>query len=408
MGSSHDPFGTPKIGSIGSSNNPKAQATRQADKLEKYDLAQKTAEDEDFQQWSELSTWNPLALARNFQQIEKRAREKVRTEDTQKSEFDEGDEETLIQKLREVSENYQRKNPEMQPRSLLLLRAHIKKGDSSEEILRKVREAYPDLSLADEALDFLIETSDTSVRAKAQEAKAQLNRIFEREIKAGRNMGAQAREFSAQGLGSPTALRDLYRDITRNPREANTLFQELSSNYSYEKMKSVIDFLLHSLGADMKSKGHSISRAELSRLFTETRNMQAILGIYRFFKSRMRLIVSSFDRQNLTLPSRINFELLAKIFMKFLQERYPSVEKAFLLAQQLGIGEELLAQIIIYLQFRDALRQVSPKLFKDERHRQDLLSCFMDTLEELDEKLEEDEEKEEKEKKKKKKDKDKK
>lgn len=390
-----DRFTTSRVQAI-HSDTVRAQQSQQAQKLAQYAIAQESASEE-LQEWGDLNAWNPLALAKNFQQLERRARERGRPEDAQKSEREEEDQEiTVVQRLREISEDYQRKNPEMQSRSLLLLRARITRDDSPEDILRKVREAYPDLSLADEALDFLIETSEPAIRSNVEQAKAELNRVFEREIRAGRNMGAQAREFSAQGLGSPTALRDLYRDITRNPREANTLFQELSTNYSYDKMKSVIDFLLHSLGSDMKSKGPSISRAELTRLFTETRNMQAILGIYRFFKSRMPLVSSSFDRQGLVLPGRINFEILAKTFMRFIQERYPSVEKALLLSQQLGIAGEALAQIIIYVQFRDALRQVAPKLFKDDRHRQDLLNCFMETLEELDEELEEDEEKEEK------------
>lgn len=390
-----DQFATPRIQGV-HADSVKSQQSQQAQKLAQYAIAQESATEE-FQEWSQLDAWNPLALARNFQQLEKRVRERGRPEDAHKAEQPEEEGELkIVERLKEVSEDYQRKNPELQSRSLLLLRTRITRSDTPEDILRKVREAYPDISLADEALDFLIETSEPTIRANVEQAKSELNRIYEREIKAGRNMGAQAREFSSQGLGSPTALRDLYRDITRNPRDANALFQELSTNYSYDKMKSVIDFILHSLGSDMKSRGPSISRAELTRYFTEARNMQAILGVYRFFKSRMRLISSSFDRQGLVLPSRINFELLAKTFMKFIQERYPSVEKALLLSQQLGIAGETLAQMIIYLQFRDALRQVAPKLFKEERHRQDLLSCFMDTLEELDEELEEDEEKEEK------------
>lgn len=390
-----DHFTTPRIQGT-HADSSKAQQAQQAQKLAQYAIAQESVVEE-FQEWSELDAWNPLALARNFQQLDKRVRERGKPEDAHKAEkSEEEDEINVVERLKQVSDNYQRKNPEMQSRSLLLLRSRITKNDTPEDILRKVRESYPDISLADEALDFLLETTEPAIRSNVEQAKAELNRIFDREIKAGRNIGAQAREFSAQGLGSPTALRDLYRDVTQNPREANTLFQELSTNYSYEKMKSVIDFILHSLGSDMKSKGPSISRAELSRYFTEARNMQAILGIYRFFNSRMPLISSSFDRQGLLLPSRINFELLAKTFMKFIQERYPSVEKALMLSQQLGIAGETLAQMIIYLQFRDALRQVAPKLFKEDRHRQDLLNCFMDTLEELDEKIEDEEEKEKK------------
>lgn len=371
------------------------QATAQ--KLLQYSLVQESAHEE-FQEWGDLNAWNPMALSRNFQALEKRAREKTKPEGTAKPEQEEEEEEVqAVEKLREVAEEYQRKNPEMQARTLLSIQARISKGDSPDEILRKLKQVYIDVALVDEAIDFLMETADADMQLTLGLAKNELYRVYEREVKAGRNIGIQAREFSQQGLGSATALRDLYRNITGNPRDAITLFQELTSNYPLDKMKVIIDFMLHSLGADVKAKGPSISREDLHRMMSETRNMQAILGLYRYFLSRMNLISSSFDRQGLVLPPRITFDLLARLFVKFLMERYPSTNKALLIADQLGLSNEIAAQMIIYLQYRDAMRQVAPRLFRDERHRQDLLVCFMDTLEELEEK----QEKEEQEKKKK-------
>ncbi len=371
-----------------------------AARMSQYAIAQEAAR-EGFEEWGDLNAWNPLALARNFQNLEKRAREKTRSDDTKQEQVDEEQEVNAVEQLQSVSESYQRRNPELQARTLLALRVRITAKDSVEDIIRKLREAYTDLALVDEALDFLLETSDPGMKNTLQQAKAELNRLYEREIKSGRNIGVQARNFSTQGLGSPTALRDLYRNITGTQRDANTLYQELSSKYPFEKMKVAIDFVLHSIGADIKAKGPSIPRAELQQYLAETRNMQAILGVYKYFFSRMRLVASSFDRQGLMLPPRINFEMLARIFMRFIQERYPSVDKALLLSQQMGIADEELAQLIIYLQFRDAMRQVAPRLFRDERHRQEMLMCFIETLEELEEELEEEEEKDKKKKKKK-------
>lgn len=364
-----------------------------------YSLVQESARDE-LQDWGELNAWNPMAMARNFQTLERRVREKIRPEETSKTEKDEEDEEVkAVEKLQEIAENYEQKNPEMQARTLLSIQARISRYDSPDDILRKLKQVYLDVALVDEAIDFLMETADADMRLTLEKAKGELYRTSEREVRAGRNIAIQAREFSSQGLGSATALRDLYRNLTANPRDAPTLFQELTSNYSLEKMRVVIDFMLHSLGADVKAKGPSISREELQRMMSETRNMQAILGIYRFFLSRMNLITSSFDRQGMVLPPRVSFDMLAKLFVKFIMERYPSTDKALMLSQQLGISEEAEAQIIVYLQFRDAMRQVAPRLFRDERHRQDLLVCFMDTLEELEEKLEEKEQKKKKKKK---------
>ncbi len=344
----------------------------------------------------EEATFNPFAMARKFETLESKSRKKAGEEGSEKTQKEEKKHKQAIQKVNEIADQYSKKsNQELQSKTLLFVRERILKGDDANEILRKVLETYPDYSLADEVLDFLLDTSEPDIASTVRQAKEQLNRDYSREIRAGRNINVRAREFAEQGLGSPTALREIYRDITGNPREPNTLFEQLSNNFSFEKMKTVIDFMLHALGADLKSKGPSIARGELHRLMTETRILQAILGVYRFFKSRMRLVNGAFTRRGLVLPSRITFEILAKIYMKFLQERYPTPDKVLQLAIQLGVGEEMAAQVIIFLQFRDASRQIAPRLFRNDQHRLDTLRAFMETLKSLDEDIEEEEQQEE-------------
>ena len=385
-----EPFSPSRIDAI-QSDSVRSKAS---EGINKYSIMQESTEDQ-FTEWTELSAFNPLAMARRFETLEIKTKKKGKEEESEKTEKE--DKKILeVKRVEEVSEQYQRKNPlEIQARSLVLLRSRISAKDSKEQILKKVLELYPDYSLADEALDFLLETSDAELAQLVTQAKEDLNRLYGREVRAGKNIKETAQEFSKQGLGSPTALRDLYREITGNPRDAGTLFSELTSNFDFEKMKTVIDFILHSLGSDLKAKGPSISRAELHRLMTEGRSMQAILGVYRFFKSRMQLIQSAFEREGLTLSGRINFELLAKTFMKFLQERYPTADKVIQLGYQLGLSEEEIAEIIIFTQMRDAIRQVAPKLFRSEQHRQDVFLSFIEAIEELDEELEKESEEEE-------------
>ena len=349
---------------------------------------------EGFQSWIDEGAFNPLIMARRFEALENKRKRTAKEEETEKTERKEK-EIIEVQRLEEVSDQFSRKNPELQTRSLLLLRSRITQRDNKDEILRKVLEMYPDYSLADEALDFLLQTTEGSLAKEVHLAKEELNAKYGREVKAGKNIAEQAREFSKQGLGTPTGLRSLYREVTGNPRDSNTLFNELTSKFNYDKMKTVIDFLLHSMGSDLKSRGSSIDRGELYRLLSETRKLQGILGIFRFFKSRMNLIMSAFERQGLQLPMRLTFEMIAKQFMKTIQERYPSADKILQLGIQLGLSEELLAQIIIYTQMRDGIRQIAPKLFRSEQHRQDMLNAFIDAIEDLDEQLEEEEEKDE-------------
>lgn len=368
-----------------------AHAQRLAEqKIGNSKIIAQIASSQSLQAFADEGAFGPT-LMRKFQPLETKRKRTDKEEEAKKK-----DKALLeVARIEKISNEFNKKNPELLKRSLSLLLSRISPNDTKEEILQKVLEMYPDHSLADDALDFLLETAKGKHKEEIRKAKEDLNFKYGREVKAGKNIAEQAREFSKQGLGSPTGLRSLYREVTGNPRDANTLFNELTSKFTYDKMKTAIDFLLHSLGGDLKSKGPSISRGELHQLLSEARKLQGILGIFRFFKSRMNLISGAFERQGLTLPMLITFEMLARQFMKAIQERYPSADKLLKMALQLGLSEEMLAQVIILTQMRDGIRQVAPKLFKNDQHRQDLLNAFMDAIEELDERLEEEEEDEE-------------
>jgi type III secretion protein W len=371
---------------------------RQAQALQQSNIQAEIIQDEgctEFKESIEVA-FNPIAMRNRFERLETRVRKPGKEEESGKADKAES-KELEIAAIEEVSQDFQEKNPELLARALVSLRSRLSKNQTTDQLLQTILESYPDYSLADEALDFLIQTSDSDLADKLRQVKQELNQTHEREIKAGKNIMKEAQEYAQKNLDTPTNLRDLYRDITSNPRDPSTLFAELANTYSYEKMKTVIAFVLHALGQDFKSKGPSIEKAELARLLTEARSLQAILGVYKFFQNRMRLIYSSFDSHGLSFSSRITFENLAKAFMKLILEKYPSADKILQVGAQLGLKDELIAEIIIFSQMRDAIRQVATRLYRSQQHRQDLLATFLDTLEELEEKLEEEEEEKEEE-----------
>ncbi|NGX46257.1 MAG: hypothetical protein K940chlam2_01445 [Chlamydiae bacterium] len=338
-------------------------------------------------QFGDEAAFNPIMMSRRFQTLEQKRKE-IRKEEAQEAEKTT----PSVDKVEEVAEAFHKRNSEFDKRSLLMLRSRVSENDSAEELLHKVMESYPDHSLADEALDYLSETSDGKLKELVGQAKSNLNETYGREVRAGRNIGAESRAFSQEGLGSPTGLRDLYREITGNPRDAPTLFEELSEQFTFEKMTIAIKFILHSIGADLGTKGPSISRPELQRLMTEARNLQAILWVYRFFQGRMDLLGSAFERNGMFMPSQITFEYLARLFVQFLRERYPSMDKVFQLGLKLGLSYDELSQIVVFGQMRDAVRGVAPRLFRSNQHRHDVLMSFIEALEELEDRLEEEEE----------------
>ncbi len=378
-----------------------SQAVRMIQQEVASENAMQVESDEDLSQYMETAVFNPLTQAQRFRPLRE-----LQSSLSHKMEETETPEEKIIlavEKIDEAAARFQKNNYELNAKTLRILREQILSDPT--DILNKVLAMYSDPALADEALDFLIETSDPDMQELLRQAKKELNDTRGREIKAGRNMGAQAREFANEGLGSPTSLRDLYRDMTLNPREPLKLFEELTEKFPYPKLKSAITFMLHSLGSDLKSKGPSIDRGELKRLMDETRSLQGILGIFRFFQSRMKMILREFLSYELTPPPKLDFETLSRIFVKILAERYINPDKIFQLSKLLGISEEAAAQLIVYTQMRDALKQIAPRYFRNPQHRDELMKTFIDTLDKLEDQLEEEAEEEEKKEKDKEKDK---
>lgn len=347
--------------------------------------SEQLSSEESFQTCLE-DTVNPFAMLRNFDKA-------IQTNKSRIQKLIKARKAGLlmpIEKINDCANKFQQRNPELKAPVLIMLRDLIKSGDTKEDILKKLMEFYQDVSLADEVLDFLIETADPDLLPAIQEAKDEFNQRHGREIIAGRNISTFAREAAEKGLGTPTNLRDLYRNITGNPRDSTTLFQELSQRYVFKELKKVVDFLLHSLGADMKAKGPSIPRGQLHRLITETRSLQAILGVYRFFRSRMPLVDKMFQKEGLDVPAQLNFESMAKQFMALAGERYPSADKVLQSASKLGIEKWIMAKIIAFSQLRDAIREVAVnQVYRSLQHRDELYMAILEALEDLEDQLEE-------------------
>ncbi len=298
---------------------------------------------------------------------------------------------TVPQKeVQEQASKFEKRNPELKAQILMLLLDKAKDCRDKEELLKLVNQFYPDPSLADEALDFLLATTKGSLKEIVQQAKDELNAQKGREIQAGKNISEEVQKYSKLGLGPQAKLRDLYRDITGNPREPIQLFLELGDRFSYKELRKVLAYLFHSLGADLKSQGPSIPPGLLHTLLTEVRNLQGGLGILQFFRNRMRLVEYLFDKNSLQLPKTLTFEGMSRQFVMLLQERYPSPDKALQMAQKLGIHEQLMAKIIILSQMRDAVREIAlNQFYRSIQHRDEIQKALMDALEELEEELDE-------------------
>ena len=380
-------FGGVQKNPSSSSVDQTIKAMQEAELSEAVELdAEAVSAKEEIQQ-AQQETINPFAKTvkqKKFTRVSKSRLEKT------KKMGEKGESPLPLQRIKDKAQDFERRNPELKSGVLSLLRERIKPGDTKEEILKKLEEFYTDVSLADEALEFLFETTDGELARTVQDAKNEFEGLHGREISAGKNIAAEARDAASQGLGTSTNLRDMYRNITANPRDSATLFDELSQKYAFKELKKVTDFLLHSLGADMKAKGPSIPRGQLHRLITETRSLQAILGVYRFFKGRMKQVNKMFQKEGLKLPQQISFESLSKQFMGLVSERYPTGEKVLQSTERLGIDKWIQAKIIVLSQLRDAIREVAAnQIYRSIQHRDELYMAILEALEDLEDELEE-------------------
>jgi type III secretion protein W len=152
----------------------------------------------------------------------------------------------------------------------------------------------------------------------------------------------------------------------------------------------VFAFIFHSLGADLKSGGSFIPPGQLHRLISVTRDLQAGLGAIKFFQGRMRIIQSLFQREGISLPPSVTFEQISKIFLTYLQERYPNAEKALQMSTKLGLTSDILAKIIVLSQMRDGVREVSiDRFFRSLEHRNEVFNSILDALEQLEDEYDE-------------------
>ncbi len=282
-------------------------------------------------------------------------------------------------------------NPELDVQQLLQLRGFfLREKLDAEAILNHILGVYGDPTLADEVLGFLIDTTTGEVQESMLAARGLLDTRMGREVRAGYNVDEEVQQYTQKGIGTQNELRELYRNITGEIREHNELFAQLSDQYHFDQLRDVVEFLLRSLGSDLKAKGPSISRGELYRLVTEVRVLQSILGVFLFFRGRMDLLRKLFSDQQLPVPGELEFEGMAQEFMSLVDERYPSAMKVLRAADRFHVSQ-VPAQIIVFEQFRDAIRQVAPRIYRSLQHRYDLLMAILETLEDLEDELEEDE-----------------
>jgi type III secretion protein W len=292
-----------------------------------------------------------------------------------------------VEQIEEVANYLENKEQINQQRSLRSIKDQITKFDSEEDIIQKVLENFQDPINAEAALEYLLRVVPDELKEKVANAQKTFRKRFEKKLKASKNILQESLEFEKEGLGDAKELRDFYSDLTQDSKPPLEMFEELLKKFTYEKMKTAINFWLHALGADLNKKGSSIEKGELHKLIQEAKSFQAILGVYRFFAHKQRELIITLARNDQNATEEMNYQSLAKLFVRFLQEKYPSPEKVLFMKHDLHIESQLLAQEAVFNIMCSAIKNVSPKLYRNQKHQDEVMTCFLTALEAIDEVL---------------------
>lgn len=372
---------------------------REAAVTQKEQAAEQASSVKGFEE-NEKEAVNPFAAAQKREKVAKPVKSRIQKMMESKEKLGS----IPIQEIEDKAGDLAGGNPEFSKdkEKLIALRKDIKPSDKKEDILRKVKEAYSDQTLAVEVLKFLLETTDGELNIQVQGAIADFRKGNEVQIKAGQNITPDARDLAKQGVvATPSEARDnYYQYITAPQLDTFTLFEQLAAkhSYSYEEMEIHIKFLLSALGRDNKSEGPSVSPGKLSRLISETRSLQAILQEHLFFKGRMGLIDKMFQTAETEKPPSINFQTVAELFMHVAKESHPSSDRVRQHVEQTlhesvgktGKREAVVASIILDSQLLAGVEEVSSTyILRSPEHKKEVKQSLIEFGENQDDLLDE-------------------
>lgn len=271
----------------------------------------------------------------------------------------------------------------------------IEPSDTQAVIINKLQAVYPYAIIVDQALDMLIEKNQGgSLHEQLLLAKEEIEVNYTREISTHRNISdinkKESEKLRETGLSWTESEMELkYLDYTNNPRETLAYFDELFSKYSPKQFMAINRWMLHALGADTKAEGPSMEPAKLHANISQTRKVQAIMGVFLVCEKRLPYIISQFEKYDLGMPPHLNSVTLAKELISLVSERYPSPEKVEQLAIKFGIEANIVGKIIVFSVYRDVIREISPhKLFRSHEHFRELHDAIIKNLERLESELE--------------------
>lgn len=253
-------------------------------------------------------------------------------------------------------------------------------NSSADDILEHLGQKFSDPTIKNLALDYLIQSapSDGKLKSALIQAKQALFQQNPQAIIGGRNVLVASEAFASKANASPASLRALYLQVTSSPSNCASLRQMLSS-YSPSEKTAVIEFLTNGMVSDLKSGGPSIPAPQLQVYMTELSNLQALNSVDSFFDKNTKGLEDNLKAEGHTLPPSLTPSNLAQTFLKLVEDKFPSSQKAQKLLDGL-VGSDVTPQTEVLNLFYRALNGCSPRIFGNAEKKQQLATVLTNTL----------------------------
>lgn len=247
------------------------------------------------------------------------------------------------------------------------------------DLLRELGRGSTDPSHQFAMLDILEQAlggDEGDLRTLISQARRQLENAKGPEIRAGINL---AQEINARATtpGEMQNLREMYRSEVVGFTTPQDCFRSLVSARGPGGLSDAIAFLIAGCGKDLKSAMPSLGEEALSRILTDLQCVQVLNTVM----DKLTLLAGRMAKQFGEM-CQMNGEQMTGRVLDFTEQQFVPSSAIAAFIGECGV-RKLLAQLDFATELTKLFRQLSPRLFRKESDRKQLIDSTQEHLDEL-------------------------
>ena len=272
-------------------------------------------------------------------------------------------------------------NTEFAARMARKLRQALHGGNpmDARELLKELGRGSTDPSHQFAMLDILEQSlggDETQLRALVKQARQQLEQAKGPEIRAGINL-AEEINSRASTPGEMQNLRDMYRSEVVGFSTPQECFRSLLAARGAGGLADAISFLIAGCGKDLSSMFPSMEKEALSRILTDLQCVQVLNTVM----DKLGLLAGRMTKQ-FAEHCLLTGEQMTGRVLDFTEQSFVPTGAIAAFIGECGV-RKLLAQMDFARELTRLFRQLSPRLFRKESDRQQLVDATQEHLDEL-------------------------